>query len=343
MSEEQSKAIETLIRAVNKTYGDNSMYSFGKVKPVPVECVPTGSLALDFAIGGKEKFMGIPMGRITELWGPKDSGKTTLCNHIIANAQRMGKPTFYFDFEHSYDPFYAKAIGVDIDKLIFSQGSELEQGWMIVESVMHAVPGSVIVIDSIAAMSPRTELEAEMDDDNIGRQAKKLAQAMRRNMGRARESGTAIVCTNQVRHIIGAGKGRPTETSAGGEAFRHALSLKINLYPSKMEKVGGEVVARTVIATVKHSKIARPYGKATYRLEFGKGVDTVPELITFGVMAGALESKGAYYYMSGVEKFFAQGADSAAKYMRDNPEIAADVRKTITEYVVHEEEENAEV
>jgi recombination protein RecA len=332
------KAIEGLIRSVNKAFGDNSLYSFGKVEPIPVECVSTGSLALDFAIGGRERFMGIPMGRITELWGPKGSGKTSLCNHIIASAQKVGKDTFFLDFEHSYDPFYAAKIGVDIDKLLFGQYSEMEMGWTIVESIMITVPGSIIVVDSIAAMSPRVEQEGEMDDNHVARQAYRNTQAMRKLMGLARESNTALVITNQYRHKVGAGKYERSETQPGGEALRHALSLQIDLYPSKLEKKGEEVIARTILASIPHSKIARPYGKAKYRLEFGKGIDTDPELIEFGVMAGALIKKGAYYYMPGEEKHFAQGEDNATDYLREHADIADAIRKTITEYTAEEKD-----
>lgn len=326
-------AVETLLKSVNKIYGANSLYFLGKIKPLPIECIPTGSLALDYAIGGKEKFMGIPMGRITELWGPKDSAKTTLCNHIIASAQKLGKSTFFLDFEHSFDPFYAQNLGVDIDKLLFGQYSELEEGWKIVESIIHAVPGSVIVIDSVAAMSPRVELEGEMGDHHPGRQAFLLAQAMRRNMGAVRESNVALVVTNQVRHRMGKslGWGQSSETQAGGEALRHALSLQITLWPSKIEKEkGGDIIARDIIATIAHSKIARPYGKATFRLEFGKGIDMLPELIEFGAMFDALIQKGAYYYMPGEEKHFAQGLANAADYLREHPNVADGIRSVIT-------------
>jgi len=324
-------AIEALLKSVNKVYGDNSLYFLGKVKPLPIECIPTGSLALDYAIGGWEKFMGIPMGRITELWGPKDSGKTTLCNHIIASAQKMGKATFFLDFEHSFDPFYAQAIGVDIDKLLFGQYNELEEGWKIVESIINSVPGALIVIDSIAAMSPKVELEGEMGDHHPGRQAFLLAQAMRRNMGAVREANVALVVTNQIRHKMGKlGWGEKSETQAGGEALRHALSLQITLWPSSIEKEkGGQIVARKINATVAHSKIARPYCRAQYRLEFGRGIDQLPELIEFGVQFGALIQNGAYYYMPGEEKHFAQGLASASDYLYKHPSVADGIRATI--------------
>jgi len=326
--------IEDLLKSVNKTFGDHSLYFLGKVEPLPIECIPTGSLALDFAIGGKEKFMGIPRGRITELWGPKDSGKTTLCNHIIATAQKMGIPTFFLDFEHSFDPFYAQAIGVDIDKLLFGQYSELEEGWQIVESIIQAVPGALIVIDSIVAMSPKVELEGEMGDRHPGSQAFLLAQAMRRNMGAVRESNVALIVTNQIRHRMKTGWGQSSETQGGGEALRHALSLQITLWPSSIEKVkGGEIIARQINATITHSKIARPYGKASYRLEFGKGIDILPELVEFGVTFGALIQKGAYYYMPGEEKHFAQGLAKAADYLREHPSVADGIRSVITKHV----------
>jgi len=340
--DQQIDAIEALLKGVNKTFGDNSLYFLGKVKPLPVECVPTGSLSLDYAIGGNELFLGIPHGRITEIWGPKDSGKTSLCNHIIASAQKQGKPTFFLDYEHSYDPLYAQALGVDIDKLLFGQYTELEEGWTIVESIIRSVKDAVIVIDSIAAMTPRSEIEGEVGDEHVGKQPKKLAQAMRRNMGAVREHNTALVVTNQIRHKIGTGWGERTETQAGGEALRHALALQIDLWPSKIEKVKDDIIARKILATISHSKIARPYCKAQYRLVFGKGIDPMPDIIEFGVMFGALEQRGAFYYLPGNEKHIAQGEANATRFLIDNPEIMEGIVETIRKNTV-KEKEDAEV
>jgi len=325
--------IESFIKTVDKQYGENTLYFLGKVKPLPIECIPTGSLELDLAIGGGERFMGIPVGRITQLWGPKDSGKTTLCNHIIANAQRLGYPTAFFDYEHSYDPIYAQKIGVDLNKLLFGQYTELERGWSIIEALVRKVPKCVIVVDSIVAMTPRAEIEGEFGDTHVGLQPRLLAQAMRRNMGPVRSNKATIIVTNQVRHKIGTMKWERSETQAGGEALRHALGLQIDLWPSSIEKVGDEIIARKIRATISHSKIARPYGKAEYRLEFGVGIDQVSELIRLGVAAGAIRQSGAYYYYGDNESHVAQGKKAMRDWLAANPDAASAIRQKIIETI----------
>lgn len=346
--DETQEAIEALIKSVDKTYGEMSLYYLGRAKPLPVACVSTGSLSLDLAIGRGERFMGIPMGRITELWGPKDSGKTTLCNMIIANAQRDGRVTAFFDYEHSYDPDYAEALGVDLDKLLFGQYTELERGWQIVESLIRTAPGAVIVIDSIAAMAPKREIEGEIGDVHVGLQPKLLTQAMRRNLGAIRESGCALVVTNQVRHKIGTQKWEKSETQAGGEALMHALSLKIDLWPSvKREKDSdSEIVAREIIANIPHSKIAKPYGQARYRLEFGKGIDVLKDLVDLGPEYGVINQRGSYYYYPyDSDSHVAQGESRLREWLEENKEAANEIREAIIATVnnQNEEEEDAEV
>jgi recombination protein RecA len=333
--------IDDLMKRVNKQYGDMSLYYLGSAKPQPVECVSTGSLALDLAIGHGERFMGIPFGRISELWGRKDSGKTTLCNLVIANAQRMGRVTAFFDFEHSYDPDYAQALGVDIDKLIFGQYTELEQGWAVVESLIRTTRGAVIVIDSIAAMTPKKEIEGEPGDFHVGLHPRLLAQAMRRNMGAVRRSDCALLVTNQVRHKIGASKYENPDTQAGGEALLHALSLKIDLYPSSKQKDDDEdTVAREIIASIPHSKIAKPYGKARYTLEFGKGIDMLRDLTDLGPTLGVIKQKGAYfYYPPDAEKNVAQGEAKLRQWLEDNPGTAEEIKQRIIETVNNRSEE----
>jgi recombination protein RecA len=333
--------IDSLIRKINKTYGDNSLYWVGKVKPAPVECVSTGSLLLDLAIGGGERFMGIPLGRVTEIWGPKDSGKTTLCNMILAQAQKEGRTTVFMDYEHSYEFDYAKALGVDHDKLLFGQFTEQEQGWQIAESIARTAPGAVIIIDSLAMMSPRKEGEGEMGDAQVGGPARLNAQFTRRNLGVLRKNNVALVVTNQVRHKIGTNKYERSETQGGGEAIRHALSLQIDLFPSTVTKEDKELVGRKIVATVTYSKIHKPKRRAEYWIVFGEGIDSDGELADLAPDYGAVEKRGSYYYVDGQEKYVANSRDNFRDWLRDNPELADDIRRKVIGTINTKEEENA--
>lgn len=344
--EEQLEKIESFLAAVNKRYGKKTLYFLGTATPEPIECVSTGSLSLDLAIGGGERFMGIPHGRITEIWGEKETGKSTLCHHIVANAQRQGKVTAYFDYEHSYDMEYARAIGVDPDRLLIGQYTELEKGWEIVESMIRSLPNCVIIIDSIAAMSPKAEVEGEISDEHPGLQPRLLARAMRRNMGPIRENNVALVCVNQMRHkmMVKNPKFDESDTQPGGEALRHAIGLQIDMYPSSIEKSGTDIVARKIRTNIRYSKIARPFGKAYYTIVFGKGINRHAELIELAPQFGIIEQRGAYYYYNGER--IAQGEDNAIEYLEANPDISKAIELAMIEKVnskIQTEDTNVEV
>jgi len=326
------QVLAELMKQVNKKYGDMSLYYLGQAEPQPVTCIPTGSMFLDLAIGHGERFMGIPFGRITEIWGPKECGKTTLCHHIIANAQKLGYPTAFFDYEHSFDEVYAEAIGVDLNKLLFGQYTILEDGWEVIEALIRSVKNAVVVVDSVAMMVPRKETEGEMGDSHVGLQPRLLAQAMRRNVGAVREHNAALIITNQVRHKIG-GWGR-SETQAGGEALRHALSLQINLWPSTIEKAGEDIVAREIKADIVYSKIAKPHGSATYRLQFGTGIDSSNDLVELAPVYGVVGKRGShYYYPPENESSLCNGAAKLREWLQDNPEEAAAIRQAVVNAV----------
>ena len=300
--------VDQLIKDTNKRFGKDTLgYSPGTLN---LDFISTGSLALDLAIGGGERLMGIPHGRQTEIWGEKSTGKSTLGYHLIANAQAQGKTTALFDYEQSYDPTYASAIGVDTNKLLLGQYQQLEQGWQIMESMMRTIENCLIVIDSLAMMSPKAELEGEMGDSHPGLQARLNGQAMRRNTGWIRKKNIAFVVINQVRHKMGVKnpKYEQTETQPGGEAFKHAVDLQINLYLSSINKNGDDPVSRKIRSYIEFSKIAKPYGKCAYDIVFGKGIDKVADLMEIAPACGAIDQRGAYFYLG--EERVAHGKDA---------------------------------
>ena len=316
--------VTQLIADVDKKFGKGTL-TFSP-SSFPLDFIPTGSLALDLAIGGGERLMGIPHGRMTEIWGEKSTGKSTLCYHIIANAQAQGKTTALFDYEHSYDPVYAEAIGVDTQKLLLGQYQQLEQGWQIIEAMMRSLKNTVIVIDSIAQMSPRAELEGEMGDHHPGLQPRLLAQAMRRNKGWVRMNNSALVIVNQIRHKMGVKnpKYERTETQPGGEGLKHAIDLQINLYLSKKAE---DDLSRKIRSYIEFSKIAKPYGKASYNIVFGQGVEVYDDLREVGEACGAIEKKGAYYYLNG--ELIAHGQSKFVKWLKEDQEHFNLIRENI--------------
>ena len=310
------EAVDQLIKDTNKKFGKDTLgYSPGTLA---LDFIPTGSLALDLAIGGGERLMGIPHGRMTEIWGEKSTGKSSLGYHLIANAQAQGKTTSLFDYEQSYDPGYAAAIGVDTNKLLLGQYQQLEQGWQIMESIMRTIHDCLIVIDSLAMMSPRAELEGEMGDHHPGLQPRLLGQAMRRNTGWVRKNNIALVVINQVRHKIGVrNKYEQTETQPGGENFKHAVDIQINLYLSSINKEGDDAVSRKIRSYIEFNKIAKPYGKAEYNILFGHGIDKVADLVEVAPACGAIGQRGSYYYLG--EELIAHGKAAFFTWL-ENPE-----------------------
>jgi recombination protein RecA len=331
------KELQEFVNRVNKRYDENSLYFLGKAPISKVECIPTGSLSLDLAIGGNESLMGIPRGRITEIWGPKGTGKTTLCNHIIANAQKMGIVTAFLDYEHAYPPEYASAIGVDLDKLLFGQFTELERGWDVIESMARTLPGCLIVVDSIAQMAPRAEIEGDFGDSHPGLHSRLLAHAMRRNMGVVKQNNVALVCANQIRHIFGAKKYEEKQNQPGGEAVKHGLSLQIDLALSSVEKEKNAIVARNIRTNIRFSKIARPYCKAEYTIRFGKGIEQGKDVREAGVKVGVIDLRGHHYYFE--EEKFADSKAKAETELSNNPELREKIRQHIFNIFEQENED----
>jgi len=311
------EAVDQLIKDTNKKFGKDTLgYS---PSTLDLDFISTGSLALDIAIGGGQMLMGIPHGRMTEIWGPKATGKSTLGNHIIANAQAQGKTTALFDYEQTYDPVYATAIGVDPNKLLLGQYDQLEQGWQIMEAFMRTIKDCLIVVDSLPMMTPRAEHEGEMGDHHPGLQPRLLGQAMRRNTGWVRKNNIALVVINQVRHKLNVRnpKYERSETQPGGEAFKHAVDLQINLGLGKTNREGDDPVSSIIRAYIQFNKIAKPYGKAEYNILFGKGIDKVADLMEVAPACGAIDQRGHYYYVG--EEKIANGKDAFFTWL-ENPE-----------------------
>ena len=333
------EAVDQLIKDVNKRFTkDKFGYS---PQFLNLDYIPTGSLALDIAIGGGTRLMGVPHGRMTEIWGAKASGKSSLGYHLIANAQAQGKTTALFDYEQSYDPEYATAIGVDTNKLLLGQYQELEQGWQIMESIMRTLHDCLIVVDSLAAMAPKAELEGEMGDHHPGLQPRLLGQAMRRNVGWVRKNNIALVVINQVRHKMGVrNKYEQTETQPGGEGLKHAVDLQINLYLSTKNKDGDDVVSNKIRSYIEYNKIAKPYGKAEYNIVFGKGIDKVSDLMEVAPACGAIDKRGHYYYIG--EENIANGKDALLSWL-EIPENMAKIYEEVVKIMRKQEVEDAEV
>ena len=287
----------------------------GEVKPVDVEAIPTSSLSLDLALG----IGGIPKGRIIEIFGPESSGKTTLALHILAEAQKRGGVGAFVDAEHALDPDYAKAIGVNVDDLLISQPDTGEQALDIVESLVRSGKIAVIVIDSVAALTPRAEIEGEMGDQQIGLQARLMSQALRKLTALAAKAGTSIIFLNQTRMKISTmGFGNP-ETTPGGKALKFYASVRIELRPIAKIKRGDEIVGNRIRAKIVKNKVAPPFRTAEFDIIYNEGISKYSDIINTGIKYGVIERKGNTFVFSG--KRLGTGLEAAKKFLKDNPKI----------------------
>lgn len=328
--------LEDAIRAVEKKYGAGIVLPFSEVDYPPIQTIPTGSLRLDWAIGGYRDFKGIPLGRISILWGAKGVGKTTLEQHIIANAQKIfpDRRPALIDHELSYDPIYASACGVDPDLLLYVRPYSLKTGeqycledtFDIVETLARSGDVSVIFIDSIDALRPKVEVEGEYGESHMGKKAFLMGQAVRRLVGPLYTNSTALVAINQLRYKLGLLMGNP-ETMSGGEALKHHASLRIDMRLGPQEKVKGEVVGRITKCRVPWNKIAPPSGTATFTIVSGQGIDRFTELVELGAEQGVLEKRGTYYSYNG--ESLAQGMANAAQFLREHPEAETEIENKI--------------
>jgi len=318
----KKRALETALMQIEKTYGKGAIMRLGDHSDqVNVEAISTGSLSLDLALG----IGGVPRGRIIEIYGPEASGKTTLALHVLASAQKKGGEAAFIDVEHALDPTYARALGVDIDNLLISQPDTGEQALDITESLVRSGAVDVVVVDSVAALIPRTELEGEIGDSVVGVLARLMSQAMRRLAGAISKNNCTVIFINQLRQKIGVMYGNP-ETTPGGLALKYYASVRIDVRRVESLKVGGEVIGNHTRAKVVKNKVAPPFKEAEFDIMYGEGISRVGEIIDLGVKLDIIDKGGAWFTIRDQRL---QGRDAAKKYLQDNPEVCEEIEKEI--------------
>ena len=314
----RGKALEITLAQITKRYGDGAVMKLGSAPGMDVEVIPTGSIGLDIAIG----VGGIPRGRVTEIFGPEGSGKTTLCQHIIAEAQRDGGIAAFIDVEHVLDPTYAAMCGVDIDELLVSQPDTGEQALEITEALVRSGAVDVVVVDSVAALVPRAEIEGEMGDHHVALQARLMSQALRKLTGAIKRSKTSVIFTNQLRMKVGVLFGNP-ETTPGGRALKFYASVRLDIRRVQSIKSGNEVIGNRTKVRVKKNKVAPPFKVAEFDIMYDEGISRVGDLIDVGVDMGLVDKKGAYFSYGDVR--LGQGRENAKAFLRENPELAQEI------------------
>ncbi|HEY9365183.1 MAG TPA: recombinase RecA [Agromyces sp.] len=319
---DREKSLETALAQIDRQFGKGSVMRLGSEDRAPVEVIPTGSIALDIALG----IGGLPRGRIIEIYGPESSGKTTLTLHAIANAQRNGGIAAFIDAEHALDPEYAKKLGVDIDALLVSQPDTGEQALEIADMLVRSGSIDLIVIDSVAALVPRAEIEGEMGDSHVGLQARLMSQALRKLTGGLSQTNTTMIFINQLREKIGVFFGSP-ETTAGGKALKFYASVRLDIRRIETMKDGTEAVGNRTRVKVVKNKMAPPFKQAEFDILYGTGISREGSLIDFGVDQAIVKKSGAWYTYDGDQ--LGQGKENARNFLLQNPDIAADIEQKI--------------
>ena len=320
---DKKKALETAIARIEKDYGKGTIMRLGDDIPVNVEALSTGSLSLDLALG----IGGVPRGRIVEIYGPEASGKTTLALHVVASAQKNGGDAAYIDVEHALEPAYARALGVDIDSLLISQPDTGEQALDIAESLVRSGAIDVLVIDSVAALIPRVELEGEVGDTVVGALARLMSQAMRRLAGAISKNNCTVIFINQLRQKIGVMYGNP-ETTPGGLALKYYASVRIDVRRIETLKNGTEMIGNRTRAKVVKNKVAPPFREAEFDIMYGEGISKIGEIVDLGVKLEIIDKAGAWFTVDGQR---VQGRDAVKEYLRQNPEVCDKIEQEIRE------------
>lgn len=319
---DREKALETALAQIDRQFGKGSVMRLGTEERAPIEAIPTGSIALDVALG----IGGLPKGRIVEIYGPESSGKTTVALHAIANAQRNGGTAAFIDAEHALDPEYAKKLGVDIDALLVSQPDTGEQALEITDMLIRSGSIDVIVIDSVAALVPRAEIEGEMGDAHVGLQARLMSQALRKLTGALNNTNTTAIFINQLREKVGVFFGSP-ETTSGGKALKFYASVRLDIRRIETLKDGQDAVGNRARVKVVKNKLAAPFKQAEFDIMFGEGISREGSLIDFGVDQDIVKKSGAWYTFDGEQ--LGQGKENSRRYLRDNPEVANVIEQKI--------------
>lgn len=319
---DKKRALETCMAQIERAYGKGSIMRLGENTGIVVESIPTGSLSLDIALG----IGGVPKGRIIEIYGPESSGKTTLALHIVAEAQKRGGEVAFIDAEHALDPGYARALGVDIDSMLISQPDTGEQGLEICEALVRSGAIDVVVVDSVAALTPRAEIEGDMGDSHVGLLARLMSQALRKLAGSIAKTNCIVIFINQLREKVGVMYGNP-EVTTGGRALKFYASVRIDVRRIEAIKVGGEVIGNRTRAKIVKNKVAPPFREAEFEILYGEGISKWGELVDLAVKLDIIQKSGSWFAMGDMR--IGQGRDAARQYLRDNPEIAQQVEEQV--------------
>jgi recombination protein RecA len=323
LDEGRQKALDSALHDIIKRFGDGTVMRLGEAAHLKIDIIPTGSLTLDIALG----VGGVPRGRITEIYGPESSGKTTLCLHVVSEAQKRGGMAAFIDMEHALDPTYAARIGVDLDRLYVSQPDTGEQAMEIVETLVRSGALDVIVIDSVAALVPRAEIEGEMGDSHVGLQARLMSQALRKLSGAIKQSNVAVMFTNQIREKVGIVYGSP-ETQPGGRALKFYASVRLDIRRVQAIKVGGETVGNRTKVRVTKNKVSAPFREAEFDIMFYEnGISKTGEIVDLGVDLGIIEKRGAFFrYNDGL---LGQGRENSKQFLKENQPVADEIEVQI--------------
>ena len=324
MADDKQKALATALEQIEKTYGKGTIMKLGENAHMNVEHISTGSIGLDAALG----IGGLPKGRIVEIYGPESSGKTTIALHVIAEAQKKGGEVAFIDVEHALDPVYAAALGVDIDSMLVSQPDNGEQALEITEALVRSGALDVVVVDSVAALVPKAEIEGDMGDSHMGVHARLMSQALRKLAGAISKSNCIAIFINQLRDKIGVMYGS-AETTTGGRALRFYASVRLDIRRRDAIKVGGEIIGNKTEAKVVKNKVAPPFRSAEFDILYGKGIHRPSELIELGIKLDIVKRSGAW--VSYNDEKIAQGRDNAKLYLAEHPELAAEIEQKIRE------------
>jgi len=320
---DKQKALESALAQIERQFGKGSIMKLGGVNPIPeIEAVSTGSLGLDIALG----IGGLPRGRIIEIYGPESSGKTTLTLHVVAEAQKLGGICAFVDAEHALDPLYARKLGVNLDELLISQPDTGEQGLEIVDTLVRSGAVSLVVIDSVAALTPKSELEGDMGDSSVGVHARLMSQAMRKLTGSISRSNCMVIFINQIRMKIGVMFGSP-ETTTGGNALKFYASVRLDIRRIGAIKDRDEVVGNSTRVKVVKNKVAPPFKEVEFDIMYGEGISKMGEVIDLGVKAGVVEKSGSWFSYG--DERIGQGRENAKQFLRDHPATALEIEEKI--------------
>ena len=324
MDDAKKTVLDKALKDIVKRYGEGSIMKLGQAKHLAVEIIPTGSLSLDLALG----VGGIPKARITEIFGPEASAKTTICQHIVAEAQKMGGVAAFIDMEHALDPVYAAKCGVNIDELLISQPDTGEQALEIAETLVRSGAVEIVVVDSVAALVPRSEIEGDMGDPTMGTQARLMSQAMRKLSGAISQTRTAVVFTNQLRHKIGVMFGNP-ETTTGGNALKFYSSVRLDVRRIQSIKVGAEITGNRVRVRVVKNKVAPPFRTAEFDIMYNEGISKVGDLLDLATEMDIINKSGSWYSYGDIR--IGQGRENSKEFIRQNEELALEIEKAVRE------------